>query len=212
MFNCADYGRFRNAVLAAMQDSDAPQQVAIRQVLPQLMDHLQAQHQDIKASIGGQLTSVATQVKSLHEKFVQVLDGKAPMRICVDWSSTGGAAEQPVHSGTPSVPPIPATYSMNRNIHTVTDLWQEWVSGFTGPAVRQLEATVGATWRGSAKEKKFFFRRKIIVDNVIKFARTRAIPETDASHALEAERKRLGHSLASFALHLKGNSLDDLQQ
>jgi hypothetical protein len=60
---------------------------------------------------------------------------------------------------------------MSRNVQTVGQLWREWTVGLTGqPAVQQLESTYGPRWRPQLKERTFFSRRKVIVDNIKKKA------------------------------------------
>ena len=61
----------------------------------------------------------------------------------------------------------PPSYSMSRGIQTVADLYREWTQGINGgPAIQDLERNWGAQWRKSEKDRKFFARRRVIIDEI----------------------------------------------
>ncbi|KAK9474998.1 short-chain dehydrogenase [Dipodascopsis tothii] len=61
---------------------------------------------------------------------------------------------------------------MSRSVNTVADLWREWKFGISGsPSIESLEAQYGVQWRRSDKERKYFSRRKIIIDEIEKIMR-----------------------------------------
>lgn len=60
-------------------------------------------------------------------------------------------------------------YKMSRTLSTVAGLWQEWKTGINGaPSVESLEARYGPKWRTSQAERKFYSRRKVIIEEITK--------------------------------------------
>lgn len=111
-------------------------------------------------------------------------------------SSYGVDAESSQHQPPldPNTPPPP--YEMVRSHITVPDLWREWTVGWgNGPAIQALEATYGARWRPSQKERMFFGRRKIIIDEI---RRRTTLGKTTAAVIEEIELVR---SRGKFTLH-----------
>ncbi|KAF2860004.1 hypothetical protein K470DRAFT_264837 [Piedraia hortae CBS 480.64] len=65
----------------------------------------------------------------------------------------------------------PAQHAQDRSIATVPDLWQEWTVGLNGnPSVQSLEASLGASWRNKESDRSYYFRRKRIIDEIIRRA------------------------------------------
>ncbi|RPB05045.1 hypothetical protein L873DRAFT_1573725, partial [Choiromyces venosus 120613-1] len=60
-------------------------------------------------------------------------------------------------------------YKMSRTLSTVVGLWQEWKNGIgVAPSVESLEARYGPKWRTSQAERKFYSRRKVIIEEITK--------------------------------------------
>ncbi|KAA8900565.1 transcriptional activator of glycolytic enzymes-domain-containing protein [Sphaerosporella brunnea] len=61
-------------------------------------------------------------------------------------------------------------YKLSRSIKTVNELWQEWTKGLAPdqPSVVYLESTYGPKWRSTQAERKFYSRRKVIIEEVRK--------------------------------------------
>ena len=79
---------------------------------------------------------------------------------------------------------------------TVRDLWREWTIGWSsGPAIQALEAVYGSRWRPSQKERVFFGRRKVIVDEI---SRCMALGKT---FEVAVEELELVRSKGKFSLH-----------
>ncbi|KAI5791863.1 transcriptional activator of glycolytic enzymes-domain-containing protein, partial [Geopyxis carbonaria] len=56
---------------------------------------------------------------------------------------------------------------LSRSVTSVPQLWQEWQSGLDGqPSVRSLEDTHGPRWRTSQADRKFYSRRKVVIDKI----------------------------------------------
>jgi hypothetical protein len=59
------------------------------------------------------------------------------------------------------------TYTMSRNITTVSDVYREWMHGIgDGPAVKDLEERLGTSWRKTPKDSRHYLRRKAIIDEM----------------------------------------------
>lgn len=66
-----------------------------------------------------------------------------------------------------SLPSSPSSYRLSRTIQTVPELWREWTCGLGGnPSVQILEELHGPRWRPEPKERIFFSRRKVIIDEI----------------------------------------------
>jgi len=89
---------------------------------------------------------------------------------------------------------------MSRGISTVTDLWREWTVGLGGgPSIQMLEETRGSSWC-EGNERRFYNRRKIIINKIRQRAASMPGGETvENLHAaqewLEGLRVRGGKSL-----------------
>lgn len=58
---------------------------------------------------------------------------------------------------------------MSRTLSTVAALWKEWKQGLdNSPSVESLESNYGPRWRTSQAERKFYSRRKVIIEEVTK--------------------------------------------
>jgi hypothetical protein len=78
------------------------------------------------------------------------------------------APNTPSSSSSPRV--VDQIYKLSRTISTVGELWQEWEKGLSPdkPSVIQLETMYGPKWRSSQAERKFYSRRKVIIEEVRK--------------------------------------------
>jgi hypothetical protein len=100
----------------------------------------------------------------------------------------------------------PPRYQLSRTITTVPELWREWTAGLGGyPSVQSLEDRYGAAWRPSQKERVFFCRRKVIIDEIrTRHAQGEAIPA--AVEGVELVRRRAQLSLYALANLLQGGT------
>jgi hypothetical protein len=81
---------------------------------------------------------------------------------------------------------------MNRELRTVRQLCEEWFTGLGGrPSIIQLNQQWGTKWRSGSKEKNFYSRRKVIIDEVTR--RTIAGNRQAAIVELELIREQAGN-------------------
>ena len=95
-------------------------------------------------------------------------------------------------SGSPSGPShrLIAPYSMSRAVHTVIDLWREYSVGLSGtPAMKTMYET-GKHHFTSDTERRWYRRRKTILNLVDEVAQQRDIPGVEAAASVEAWRTR----------------------
>lgn len=99
-------------------------------------------------------------------------------------------------------------YRLSRSIKSVADLWQEWEKGLTGsPSVVSLESQYGPKWRSSTAERKFYSRRKVIIEEVKKQI-NKGRQEWEAVQAIEEWRQ--GKSLDSLSKEIvKRKKMDE---
>ena len=67
--------------------------------------------------------------------------------------------------------PSPPDFSMSRTLTTVAEAWQEWTAGIAGrPSIQSLDDAWGPAWRKLQKEKMFYCRRKVLINEIRKRA------------------------------------------
>ncbi|KAE8964038.1 hypothetical protein PR001_g29185 [Phytophthora rubi] len=187
LFRTNAFTEFSEALKAKMLVDQSPQTMRLNEVVPDLMDHLKQQHQQTLAHIDSKLGEVGVSFQDLTGSFHQLTSGAAAVRLSVDWGNT--APSQSATQSPASRPTLPATYKMVRALKTVHQVWQEWAVGIHGdPAVRDLEEQHNSSWRNTAAEKRFFFRRKRIIDRVISIAQQENVSHEQAVCILEATR------------------------
>ncbi len=107
-------------------------------------------------------------------------------------SSTSLSFASPSKRATPSrsyrhrstSPSAPPSYLLNRNIHTLTDLWKEWHVGLgTSPSIASLNDKYGPVWRKDWKgsEREFYSKRLAIITYIHNKAAGGSVEATVAS-------------------------------
>ena len=80
---------------------------------------------------------------------------------------------------------------MSRTITTVRDLWCEYTIGLgASPSVKTMYEGDTVQWRQNDSERRFYRRRKVILDAVVHMADKRGIPTDEAAAALDVWRLR----------------------
>ncbi|KAI8099487.1 transcriptional activator of glycolytic enzymes-domain-containing protein [Halteromyces radiatus] len=141
----------------------------------------------------------------------QLVTGRATLSLNInfnDGNSSIVATSTPVpsshqHVSTSSSPSMPNTddqvpplYRMNRALKSLGDLWREWYVGLAGGyAVDDLEKRWGSQWRKDSKERKFYSRRRRIIDQINKYSVERNVSTRTALERAEERRARHGYSL-----------------
>ncbi|KAI9096889.1 hypothetical protein DFS34DRAFT_659902 [Phlyctochytrium arcticum] len=109
--------------------------------------------------------------------------------------TTPSAQTAPTAQTTPTQPT--GQYLMKNEIYSVVDLWTEWDSGFQGGlAIKDLERLKEQdptrNWHGrgavGAKNSKAWYRRKFIIENIIRLSVKKNLPEREVAARLESKR------------------------
>ncbi|KAF4045171.1 Transcriptional activator of glycolytic enzyme [Phytophthora infestans] len=187
-----------------MLTEKSPQTTHLHEVVPDLMDHLkQQQQQQTIAHIDNKINEISTSINHIATAFSRLTSGSSAVRLTVDWGSAQSSTSTPVAASQHA--PLPPTYKLVRSIKTVQQVWQEWTTGIHGgPAVRDLEERYGSNWRNSPAEKRFFFRRKRIIDRVTLVTQQQHVSEAQAVCILEGQRTQSQLTLNALSESLKG--------
>jgi hypothetical protein len=185
-----------------MDNVTDPTDRQLEKTMPLLKAKLDGVHQDFKASVNGIRTILETVGGSLAD-VVKVLaplsNGSALLQVklvsgCQDATidttlsgeNDGHSSNEHAgieHTSAPQRLPEVANYKLSRGIHTVGQLWNEWAHGLPGGyAVKGLEEQFGTKWCGDL-ERRFFNRRRRIIDLVVKKATS-----IMASNTIEEDR------------------------
>lgn len=122
----------------------------------------------------------------------------------------GPAAQWP--APTPALAPVPApstpsseaTFRMDRNISTVAAAWREWTVGINGGAsVTLMESQFGNGWRRGEADRKFFSRRKVLIEAIEDLMETHGLTAPEA--VIRMEQRRAGRSLSQLLKELMAN-------
>jgi hypothetical protein len=93
---------------------------------------------------------------------------------------------------------------MVRTHATVTDLWQEWSTGWGGrPSIQSLDDAWGHRWRRGRSEVSFYSRRRLLVGEIRRLHHARGISLAAAAQELEAHRRQEGLSLTALNERLR---------
>lgn len=110
---------------------------------------------------------------------------------------------QPPNPQAPQAPMSPFTrpppinkFQMSRKIETVLDLWREYTEGLAGyPSVKVMYEGEDTSWKKNNKtERRFYQRRKVILDGVEEIAAYRKIPGREAAIIMDQYRVKQGNT------------------
>jgi hypothetical protein len=103
----------------------------------------------------------------------------------------------------------PPAYKMNRSISSVRDLWREWSDGIGGgPPVKALEETWGSKWRKETTERRFFNRRRIIIDEIGRIMKDEAKTAEEAVSMLDGRIRAPKKSLDWLQKQIRSSTSD----
>ena len=133
--------------------------------------------------------------------------GQQPVAFAaVDNSALSNVASRPV---------VIAPFKIYRQIESVVDLWREYSLGVDGrPSIKVMYENEDETWkRGNDTERKFYDRRKVVLQLVEDLGEQRNIPNEEAAAHVEAYRlKQKPSSLNHLAKLLRKLSVQQRRQ
>lgn len=151
-----------------------------------------------------------------------VVVSKTPPLSSSDATALASASTSALPPGAPiplggarTTPPTPVTalvyrdiiptYKLNREIHTIPELWRLWTVGIGGaPSVEELDRQYGSGWRQTASERQYYSMRKTLIDEIKR--RTEKAGDGDFTRVVrDMEASRMSsHPPASINKVIKG--------
>jgi Transcriptional activator of glycolytic enzymes/Centromere DNA-binding protein complex CBF3 subunit, domain 2 len=236
VFSLPDYDTFAKELLSVLKTQEEPHDVLLRRALPCVSQHLTVLQQSISQEIRQGFQTLEPQLANIQNFVSDITTGKVTFimqsagsiidpKLLSDTATASNSQGslvrtdigllEPQAASSASTSPIDATfdtvmpsYSMNRSLKTVPELWQEWTVGICGgPPVSRLETRWGSKWRQGQKERKHFSRRKVIIDEILRQAAASASSaignaQEVAVHELEGLRKKGGMSLTALGVYI----------
>lgn len=100
---------------------------------------------------------------------------------------------------TTALPPAILPFQMSRSIDTVCDLWREYSVGLPGqPSVRTMYEGGSTEWKKKESERRFYQRRKVILQVVEDIANKRGIPAEEAAAVVDKWRTRQSNTSLNY--------------
>ncbi|KAL3702058.1 hypothetical protein R1sor_020080 [Riccia sorocarpa] len=181
VFSDPSYISFAEQLSVAVANQVDPAELQLQRAMPIMTDRISSLHEDLTNKFNGvelRLSQQTEELRGLKSRLEDIMNGNAEMRLCarfdMNWPSSRQTStlEQRVdvntNAGSSRIETIdlPRTYRLSRGIITVTDLWREWTEGLGGgPSVKELERKWGTAWC-EGNERRFFNRRKIVLEAI----------------------------------------------
>jgi hypothetical protein len=209
LFSDPEYIHFANRVQASIASEPDPTERRLELAMPDLTRRIDTLHQDLRTCLTGELGPVLAKISRVERMFEDLATGAAPIRLNVAFpqQSSESVGQRRTESCAVPVSANPCSsgeepsYKMCRGIESVVDLWREWKEGIGGgPAVELLETNCGTKWCQGKAERRFFNRRKHIIDAVKRLSDAMEGGATEANSTsvaqrFEEKRAQLGRSL-----------------
>lgn len=211
LFRTEEWHQFEAQLNNAMSHDEMPVNINLRTLVPEMVAAIQDVNQmfvqslnelkrnmitvdDIKIGVGEALAKAAENLLSTDRPTATLNESR--IQSTREATVTNSDAVDMVMD-------IP-NYKMLRSLRNVVGAWNEWDTGIGGhPAVKNLEANYGATWRSKGSERTYFCKRKVLIDYIIRKASEENIPEIEVAERLDADRLSMGLKLHGFVEHIK---------
>lgn len=210
-----EYQDFAEAVLrACSQEEEEPYELRIRSVVPDLATALANSRIEVVKIMQDWGYRTTRDTQEILQRLDDFCRRELTATTVVRFAPTAGDVEEQGHEAGQGLEPAstaaglasaasaaqarPAPlYEMDRTIQSVPSLWREWTEGLAGqPSIQALEDAYKAAWRTKQREKTFYFRRKLIIDEIRWRASERVVrSEQEAVAQLEGFRQDKKYSL-----------------
>lgn len=220
LFHSDEFKAYQIEQKLAMSESVDPKEDGLSSAMPELMEYLKNSHDSLSQNMNENFSAVK---RSIHESIAERNERSTMISQVADFLEgnmsfklTPQNPKQPnnpcafkeafkstLSSDQESSPPIASSlieqydgnFEMNKTIKTVTDVWQEWHIGIGNQSsIIAMDRQYGASWRKSAAKKKFYQRRKILIQAIYRIMDTTKKSEADAVTELENKRLRLSNT------------------
>ncbi|KMS94603.1 hypothetical protein BVRB_017120 [Beta vulgaris subsp. vulgaris] len=218
LFSDLEYVDFSNRLESALAAESDPTERRLELAMPDLTRRIDALHHDLRTAFDVEIRPVMTKVSRLERIIEDLSTGTLPLQLRVALPEVSSAAsitqQATLHSEQPAANPnatnaAAQTYKLCRGIETVVDLWREWTVGLGGgPSVQFLESNNGTKWCEGKSERRFFNRRKRIVDAIVHCAAGMNDGTSEANlqtvvRRFEEKRSQMKKALIGFRKTLK---------
>lgn len=205
------YKEFETQVLSVLQEEETTfhSTQLMQRAMPELVSTLEAGFNLLTSTMRSMHSSHTTELQKVNQLWSDFFalgnshfnqNQHSPEAVPCVQQSAPTHAELPANSSTTPLP----TYSLNRTIVSVVDVWREYSSGLGGhPSVEFLETTYGTAWRKERKESRFFSRRNELYKAIKEKALLERTSCEEAARRIEERRVQLGVSLDKLRSVLK---------
>ncbi|KAG2210632.1 hypothetical protein INT45_006358 [Circinella minor] len=217
VFQCEEFIAFTEELNHAINSTTPPAEVEIQCVAPEInsrISDLALQIQSLYRASGSHNTisneiieAISSNVvKKMEEKFSNSLGIYMQPSLCINPTdnvvvNTTASARRRGREDEEDNPR--KRYKLSRDLPNVNSLWKEWSVGLAQgkPRINSLNEEYGSKWRQDSKERKYYSKRLVIINEIRKISEERSISLEDAAQAVENER-----------ISLQGCSLDKLSK
>lgn len=195
LFQSTEFLEYRSEAKRAIRETENPAEQRLQKAMPVLSAKIDGVHHDLKTRVekmGNTLQAVKSSLAGVINLLAPVSTGPAVLQVKL---LGPGQTTQPTPSPTSSTPsaggaeptPEPVHYKMSRGINSVWALWKEWKIGLDGAdPIEKLETQYSTKWC-DADERRFFNRRRQILDLVVEI--TELIRRSGVNDESEAAMK-----------------------
>ncbi|KAJ8576337.1 hypothetical protein ON010_g2882 [Phytophthora cinnamomi] len=181
IFASQQFKIFKQKAKQHLSTLEDPAEQRLQKAVPVLNAKIDGVHNDLKSAIcqaRSTLEAVEGSLTDVLKVLAPLQEGKAILQVQI-LSGDQPSAQLATPVQAASVSPLTQRssnerqqYKMRGGLETVQQLWNEWSLGIDGDvAVRDLESQYGTKWCDS-EERRFFNRRRRVLDLVIAVANT----------------------------------------
>ncbi|KAI9470596.1 MAG: transcriptional activator of glycolytic enzymes-domain-containing protein [Benjaminiella poitrasii] len=197
VFHCEGFELFAAALTHAMDNTMPPSEVQIQRVVPEInsriselalqmqsLSRVQSNQQGADRDIVGEISSIMTK---FEERLVSFLAVNASIQEATAVVSRRRSREDDDEGAEDAH----KRYKLSRDLSNVTSLWREWTVGLGNdiPSINSLNDKYGSKWRQDAKERKYYSKRLVIVNEIKKVASDGNLSLEEAAVVVEDERR-----------------------
>lgn len=183
---------FSQTLSASMDEAQRPAELTLRQAVPELRTYLDAHFTAIRAEHDA-LRNVSGKVEAF---FGDLSSGRATFSISAPSVSSGIASPRGDAPPPANLLPNPMlrnqaeSFTLSRGVKTVPDLWKLWESGINGSiSVKDAKRRFGTEWPVGEKEKRFYRKRRRVIDLVNRVSVEMGLSDGDAVDRVETFRQ-----------------------
>ncbi|CEP20124.1 hypothetical protein [Parasitella parasitica] len=205
IFQSEEFNSFAENLNRCINSTTPPSEIEIQRIVPEInsrISDLALQIQSVhnttanNSSISAELIEAISSnvVKKIEERFGSVLanaqQSEAAIASLTPATNVSSGAQRREREDECDGNDRRKHYKLSRNLSNVTSLWREWSVGLGdgNPSVATLNEEYGSKWRQEAKERKYYSKRLVIINEIQKVANNNGLSLEDAAQSVENER------------------------